>query len=333
MTTPPPPPPSGPDPRESWRKAGPSVSFTKAGTIPPQPTHPPATVYTPVPIGAGPAAPSVEDLAAAFWAPARAIFAEQATAIADQIGQLLTETAAQRAAREQVEYEERLAGQRARMDGAFAKVGETAAERAERHRVEDVLVPGPGGGRDDFVALVDRLADRLTETPEDRARREETERETEKRRARAREDKAYADAGETPAQRTRRHRQQKLADQREAAVRARRARRRAARATGPSDRNRRFRRWCVLTAISAIGGYSIGLIPMLSAGGPAVGALAAAFGWGLDLYTRDRGRMRVSEVSRPLPLLLLIVLRVPVASGLVVALGLGPLLSNVPALF
>ncbi|MFJ6773875.1 hypothetical protein ACIQOV_23475 [Kitasatospora sp. NPDC091257] len=248
--------------------------------------------------GAGPAAPSVEDVAAAFWAPAREIFAEQATAIADQIGQLLTETEAQRAAREQVEYEERLAGQRARMDGAFAKVGESAAERAERHRVEDVLVPGPAG-RDDFVALVDRLADRLTETPEDRARREETERETEKRRLRAREDKRLADAGETPAQRTRRHRRQRLADQREAGLKARRQRRRAARVPGPTDRTRRFRRWCALTAISATCGYTVGLVPLVSPGGPFVGLLLAGAGWALDLHMRDRGRMRVSEVTRP----------------------------------
>ncbi|MEE1781869.1 hypothetical protein PUR71_02810, partial [Streptomyces sp. SP17BM10] len=47
-----------------------------------------------------------------------------------------------------------------------------------------------------------------------------------------------------------------------------RQRRQAARAHTPTDRTRRFRRWCTLTAISAIAGYSTGLVQMIAPGGP-----------------------------------------------------------------
>ncbi|MFG2919562.1 hypothetical protein ACGF0D_42685 [Kitasatospora sp. NPDC048298] len=308
---------------EWWRKAGPRI---------PAPGTP---VYTPVPLGTGHdqavQAASTAAAAEAFWAPAGKLFAEQAKTIASSVGetvtQLLTETSAQRDARQQVEYEQLLKQQRARMDAALGAVGETTNEQAERHRIEDILTPGRPAQRDDLVGLVDLLADRLTETPEDRAARRATERELEKQRARAREDQLRAAAGETPAQRDLRHRQQQLADRREAKARARRERLRAARSkAGSSDRAKRVRRWCVLTAISAVGGYSIGLVPLLATGGPAVGALIAAIGWGFDLHIRDKGRLRVSEVRGFGPLLILIVLRLPVASGLAVATGLAPLL-------
>ncbi|MFJ7280686.1 hypothetical protein [Kitasatospora sp. NPDC098663] len=305
---------------EWWRKDGPRI---------PGPTAPTTTVHTPIPIGAGAAVPSMEEAARNFWAPAREIFAEQASAIASQIGQqvgqLLTETAAQRAAREQVEYETLLATQRARGDSALGKVGETKAQQAKRHRTQDLLGPGPVQ-HDDLVHLVDRLADRLAETPQDRTARLETERELARQRARAHEDHVREAAGETPKARELRHRQQRLADEREAKDRARRQRRRAARAAGPTDRTRRFRRWCVLTAISAVGGYSIGLVPLIATGGPWVGLVLAAGGWAADLYLRDLGRLRVSEVRGAGPLLLLVLARIPVASGLAVAAGLAPLL-------
>ncbi|MER8099410.1 hypothetical protein [Kitasatospora sp. NPDC094016] len=339
MTIPPPPsqpptagmPTPGPEPvAEWWRKSGPVIP------PPPQPPTsglPDTTVHTPIPIGAAPTtqAASMAAAAEAFWAPAGKLFAEQATAIAsqvgEQIGQLLTETEAQRTARQQVEYEQLLAGQRARMDAALGAVGETAQERSARHRVEDILTPDRPAHRDDLVGLVDLLADRISETPEDRAARLEAARELDKQRARVREDAARAAAGETPAQRDLRHRQQRLADQREAKLRARRQHRKAARAAGPTDR---FRRWCVLTAISAVGGYATGLVPLITPGGPYVGLLLAGAGWALDLHMRDWGRLRVSEVRRPGPLLILIATRIPVASGLAVATGLAPLLSSLP---
>jgi hypothetical protein len=301
------------EPAEWWRKDGPRT-----------PGQPDPTVHTPIPVGpAGP--PSIEEAAQAFWAPAREIFAEQATAIASQIGQLLTETEAQRSAREQVEHETLIAAQRAERDAAFAAAGESTAQRAERHRVEDAL--NPGHRRDDLVGMVDLLASRISETPEERAARLETEREIDKQRRRAREDAELAAAGETPEQRARRHRQQRLADKREAATRARRQRRRAARAAGTSDRVRRFRRWCVLTAISAVGGYATGLVQIITPGGPFVGLILATFGWGLDTHLRDRGRLRVSEVRGARPLFFLLLARIPVASGIAVATGITPLLS------
>ncbi|MER5350610.1 hypothetical protein ABT093_09790 [Kitasatospora sp. NPDC002551] len=319
-------------------------------TIPPQPTEPPTAgmptpepewwrkggptpVHTPVPVGPA-AAPSMEEAAAAFWAPAGRILSEQIPQIAEQVsqqvGQLLTETEAQRHARQQVEYEALINSQRTLRDAQFAAAGETTEQRAERHRVEKILTPDRPGHREDLVGLVDLLADRIGETPEERAARRQAEHELQRQRARAREDAELAAQGETPEQRTRRHRRQQLADRREAQARARRQRRRAARVAGPTDRTSRFRRWCTLTAISAIGGYTIGLVPLLAPGGPWVGGLIAFFGWALDLLTRDLGRLRVSEVRGPAPLALLVLLRVPVASGLAVALGLGPAISALP---
>ncbi|RPE33744.1 hypothetical protein EDD38_2041 [Kitasatospora cineracea] len=327
MTIPPPPaqPPTvgmpDPDPSpagQQWWRGGPV-----------EPIAPPMPLYTPVPVGAGPTeAPSVEQVAAAFWAPAGKLFAQQAASIAsqvgDQIGQLLTETEAQRAARQQVEFETLAAAQRAERDAMFKAAGETPVQRAERHRVEDLLTPA-SSRRDDLVGLVDLLADRIGESPEERIARKRAEAELAKQRSRAQEDARMAAAGETPEQRTRRHREQQLADKREASLRARRQRRRAARAVGPSDRTRRFRRWCVLTAISATGGYAVGFIPLISAGGPFVGLLVTVFGLTLDLYARDGGRQRVSEV-RGWALVLMLLLRVPVASGLAVATGVDRLL-------
>ncbi|MFE6744650.1 hypothetical protein ACFVGM_02225 [Kitasatospora purpeofusca] len=306
---------TGPVVDEWWRKSGP-------------------VVHTPVPLGGDQPAgrPSFEAAAQAFWAPVGRILTEQVPTIASQVGQqvtqLMTETEAQRAAREQVQYETLIAQQRAERDTAFAAAGETAEQRAERHRVEQLLTPGRH--RDDLVGMVDLLAERIGETPDERTARRRAEHELDRQRARAREDAARAAAGETPEQRTRRHREQQLADRREARTRARRQHRRAARTTGPSDRARRFRRWCVLTAISATAGYATGLVALIAPGGPFVGLLVAAFGWALDLQVRDRGRQRVSEVTGPFPLITLIALRVPVASGITVALGLGPVLAALP---
>ncbi|MFF2353958.1 hypothetical protein ACFVVL_29775 [Kitasatospora sp. NPDC058115] len=305
---------TGPVVDEWWRKSGP-------------------VVHTPVPLGGDqPARPSFEAAAQAFWAPVGRILSEQVPTIASQVGQqvnlLLTETEAQRAAREQVQYETLIAQQRAERDAAFATAGETAEQRAERHRVEQLLAPG--WHRDDLVGMVDLLAERITETPDERAARRQAERELDRQRARAREDAERAAAGETPEQRTRRHREQQLADRREARTQARRQRRRAARTAGPSERTRRFRRWCVLTAISATGGYATGLVSLIAPGGPFVGLLVAAFGWTLDLQVRDRGRQRVSEVTGPWPLITLVALRVPVASGLAVAAGLDRLFAALP---
>ncbi|MGW4695173.1 hypothetical protein ACWEO1_22655 [Kitasatospora cineracea] len=327
MTTPPPPPfpPTAgmpdPDPK-------PGQQWWRGGSM--EPIAPPMPLYTPVPVGAGPAEPpSVEQIASAFWAPAGRLFAEQATSIASQVGQqvgqLLTETEAQRYARQQVEAETLAAAQRAERDAMFKAAGETSVQRAERHRVEDLLTPA-SSHREDLVGLADLLADRIGESPAERTARKRAEAELAKQRARAHEDARLAAAGETPEQRTRRHRQQQLADRREGQLRARRERRRAARTDSPSDRTRRFRLWCLYTAISATGGYAVHLVQALTPGGPLVGLLVAAFGLALDLYSRDGGRQRVSEVHG-WALVLMLALRVPVASGIAVATGIAPLLA------
>ncbi|MFF2354927.1 hypothetical protein ACFVVL_34815 [Kitasatospora sp. NPDC058115] len=293
----------------------------------------PTPVHTPVPLGGDQGArPSFEAAAQAFWAPVGQILTQQVPHIAEQVGQqvgqLLTETEAQRHAREQVQYEALVNSQRALRDAQLAAAGETAEQQAKRHAVEDAF--DHGHQRHDLVGLVDLLADRIGETPDERAQRRQAEHELQRRRARAQEDAVLAARGETPEQRTRRHRQQQLADRREARTRARRQRRRAARVAGPSDRTRRFRRWCVLTAISATGGYATGFVSLIAPGGPFVGLLVATFGWALDLQVRDRGRQRVSEVTGPFPLITLVALRIPVASGLAVALGLDPVFTALP---
>ncbi|MFD7643015.1 hypothetical protein ACFV4P_20425 [Kitasatospora sp. NPDC059795] len=324
--------------------------------VPPPPTEPPtagglggATAHIPsafAAAGFASAASAQADAAAmhaaaaAFWAPLGAQFEQAADRMADRMGeqigqlgeqvhQLLTETEAQRAARQQVEYEDLITRQRAKRDAAYAAAGENAQQRVERHRVEQILDPGPLQ-RTDLVGMADLLASRIGETPEERAARLEAERELDKRRRRAREDAELAAAGETDEQRTKRHRLHKLADKREAAAKARRARRQAARIAGPSDRTKRFWRWCILTAVSATGGYVTGLIGLLSVAGPVAGWAAAGGGLAFDLWVRDHGRQRVSEVTRGWPLTLLVLARIPVASGLVVVAGLGPLFAAVP---
>lgn len=155
----------------------------------------------------------------------------------------------------------------------------------------------------DLQAFADRLGQIVTETPEDRAARQHAEREA-----------AYKAAGETADERKARHRAEKQASKRAAA----RARRRAK--EGDSGRAKRFRRWCILTALSASIGYELGLVQALAAAGTGVSVLAAAAGWALDLRIRSWGDVAVSEVRRPIAIAVLVVCRVPLASALTAAL-------------
>lgn len=155
----------------------------------------------------------------------------------------------------------------------------------------------------DLQAFADRLGQIVTETTEERAARQHAEREA-----------AFKAAGETADERKARHRAEKQAAKRAAA----RARRRAK--EGDSGRARRFRRWCILTALSASIGYELGLIQALAAAPTGVAALAAAAGWVLDLRVRSWGDVAVSEVRRPIALAVLVICRVPLASALTAAL-------------
>jgi hypothetical protein len=165
----------------------------------------------------------------------------------------------------------------------------------------------------DVTAFADRLGQIITETPSERRARQHAAREA-----------AFEAAGESAEQRKARHKAEAKAAKRQAARKAK---------AGSSDRARRFRRWCTLTAISASAGYSVGLVQLITPGGPYVGLLLAAVGYGLDLRLRNWGGTRVSEVRRPLPLAVLIVCRVPVASGLTVAIGAQGLITAVTGAF
>ncbi|MER6396874.1 hypothetical protein ABT263_12565 [Kitasatospora sp. NPDC001603] len=175
---------TGPVVDEWWRKSGP-------------------VVHTPVPLGGDQPAGrlSFEAAAQAFWAPVGQILTQQVPHIAEQVGQqvtqLMTETEAQRHAREQVQYEAVVAAQRAVRDSQFAAAGESTEQRAERHRVEQVLAPGHR--RDDLVGMVDLLADRIGETPEERTARRRAEHELDRQRARARRTPPWPPPGRPPS--------------------------------------------------------------------------------------------------------------------------------------
>jgi hypothetical protein len=168
----------------------------------------------------------------------------------------------------------------------------------------------------DASAFADRLGQIITETPEDRRTRQHAEREAQ-----------FKASGETAEQRKTRHKAERKHAKRQAARKARLAK------EGNSGRARRFRRWCTLTALSASAGYSVGLVQLITPGGPYVGLLLAGFGYGLDLRLRNWGGTRVSEVRRPLPLAVLVICRIPVASGLTVALGAQGLITAVTGAF
>ncbi|MCG6493420.1 hypothetical protein [Kitasatospora sp. A2-31] len=158
-----------------------------------------------------------------------------------------------------------------------------------------------------LLAFADRLGALIAETPEERRERQHAEREAQ-----------FEAAGETPDQRKARHK----AEAREAKRKEARARQKAT--AGPSGRTRRFRRWCILTAISASAGYALSLPQALAAGGTGVALLASGAGWALDLRLRGWGRIRISEIRHPLGIAVLVVCRIPVASGLVAALSILP---------
>ncbi|MFJ6382984.1 hypothetical protein ACIQI7_23650 [Kitasatospora sp. NPDC092039] len=94
-----------------------------------------------------------------------------------------------------------------------------------------------------------------------------------------------------------------------------------------SERARRFRRWCILTAASGIAGYQMGLVHLAAHVPLTVATIGAGLGWLLDLRMRGWGHVRVSEVRGPVGIAVLILVRVPFASALVGTLGLAPLIT------
>ncbi|MQS14502.1 hypothetical protein F7Q99_20090 [Streptomyces kaniharaensis] len=146
----------------------------------------------------------------------------------------------------------------------------------------------------------------LTETPEERANRQREEREA-----------AYEAAEETDSQRKARHRREAL---------ARRHKADALWHQDHAERTKRFRRWCILTTLSASAGYAVHLPQALAHLPLPVGIGALSLAWAFDLKMRGWGHIRVTQVRGPAVLYLCLV-RVPVASALVAVLGLAPLLA------
>ncbi|QMU78870.1 hypothetical protein GXW83_27390 [Streptacidiphilus sp. PB12-B1b] len=159
----------------------------------------------------------------------------------------------------------------------------------------------------DLRALADHLAGVLSETPAEREQRRQREHEA-----------RLAAAGETAAERRQRHREERRKRERLASLLP---------LVHHTERVRRFRRWVILTGLSASVGYSVHLVQATARQSPTVGGALLGGFWLLDLYIRRWGRVRVSQVRGAFPLALLIIVRIPVASALVALLGLAPLLA------
>lgn len=170
------------------------------------------------------------------------------------------------------------------------------------------------------VEALDRLSQTITETPEERRRRLDDEEDSGI-------DAARIDAGQKPEadrERAQRHKQRDRARRHKAERRASMLHK-----VDSDERVRRFRRWCILTGLSASAGYSVGLVQWADAQG--IGAyIVLAASWALDLWMRRdaHGHMtRVSEVRGTVRLPVLVLVRVPVASALAAACHLAPLLA------
>jgi hypothetical protein len=155
--------------------------------------------------------------------------------------------------------------------------------------------------------LAERLGTRigtiLTETPDERAERERAEHE------------AKYEGKETDAQRRARHRREAI---------ARRQRNSVLWRQGNDERAKRFRRWCILTALSAAGGYLLHLPQALTHVPLPVGVGALAVSWLFDRKMRGGGHVRVTQVRGPAALTYLCLVRIPLASALFAVLGLTP---------
>lgn len=154
------------------------------------------------------------------------------------------------------------------------------------------------------------LARAVTETPEQKRHRE-----------RAEDDDRREALGETPKQRRRRH---------QAEDRKRRAMRERLDSLpwnrDPTDRVRRFRRWCVMTALSATAGTKFATF---LDGDQGLAALVLVLGYGADLWSRQFGALAVSDVTmrQPVRLGLVILIRIPFAAALASLCGVAPLIA------
>ncbi len=164
--------------------------------------------------------------------------------------------------------------------------------------------PAPGSWEATMYLVAEHLSTVIAETPQERAARLYAEREA-----------RYEAAGETPAQRKARHRNERVEREHRASMIWRQPN---------SERQKRFRRWCALTAASATLGFTIGAVQGIAHLPYAVALAVTAGGWLLDTWCRRWGHVRVSQITGG-RIAVLIVLRIPVASGLAAVLGLAPL--------
>lgn len=154
------------------------------------------------------------------------------------------------------------------------------------------------------------LARTITETPEQRRHRE-----------RIADDDRREAAGETPKQRRRRHQAE---DRRRRAIRQRLDSLPWNR--DPAERVRRFRRWCVMTALSATAGTTVATF---LDGDQGLAVLTLVLGYGADLWSRHLGAVAVSDVTmrQPVRLLLVLLIRMPFAAALASLCHVSPLIA------
>jgi len=198
-------------------------------------------------------------------------------------------------------------GQHQAKDDASVDLAKEQPDGQAEPEADDEDQADDAGRAFDLRALADQLTGVLSETPEERAQRRHAE-----------EEARYAAAGETRAERSQRHRDERRDHQRRASALLR---------VHHSERTRRFRRWVVLTGVSASVGYAVHVVQIAARLPPTVAVAALGGSWWLDLWMRRWGKVRVSQVRGLFPLALLIVIRMPLASVLVALLGLAPLLA------
>jgi hypothetical protein len=166
-------------------------------------------------------------------------------------------------------------------------------------------------GQERLVEAMDQLGRTITETPDERHRRQRQE-----------DDDAHARAGEHPHARIRRHRREDAGRRRRAQVAAALPWR-----LHHAERAKRFRRWLTLTALSASVGYSVGLVQWVDSlpYWPGVGVLAAAIA--LDMRIRGVAALPISQVRGLRRVSVLVLVRIPVSSALAAVCQLAPLLA------
>ncbi|MFJ9607025.1 hypothetical protein ACIRS1_11865 [Kitasatospora sp. NPDC101176] len=189
--------------------------------------------------------------------------------------------------------------------GPADEVEDQAVEDGDQDHPE--TTPKADQERYDLRTVAESLRLLISQTPEEQAERARRDRE-----------EHYRQQGETPDEREDRHRAEQRVQERRASVLWRQPQ---------SERARRFRRWCILTATSAVLGYQMGAVQLAAHMPLTVAAIAAAGAWLIDLRMRGWGHVRVSEVRGFPGLTVLILVRVPFASALVGALGLAPLIT------